>query len=170
ERRRLVRADRHGHAGAGELRERRLDVGQHLRLRAADLVVARLEGVADARRHALVLEGALQELVETVADELADPRRAQLAHAVLPPREVHGLGERGVRVDQGPVEIEDHRAITKRGSDAHDRERQILSRIAAASSALMRRSLPSSTFGQAWELLKPSTSTTSSPPKNCRSS
>src|SRR4029079_18674183 len=159
--RRLVRADGHQHAGVVQLRERRLDVRQHLRLLATDLVVAALESLGHAGRHVLGVERALEQLLQPVADATADALAVELGQAVLPARVGHGLVQRVVGIDERSIEIEKHSAVTEGGGHGHDRERQILSRIAAASSPSIRRSLTSSTFGQASDDLNPSTSTIS---------
>ena len=106
ERRRLVRADGHGHPEAVQRLQRRLHVGQDRRFLAADLVVSRFEGILHAARNGIGVEGAAKKRVQSVADEIADARRAQLVQAMLATGEVDGLGQGGVRIDERSVEIE----------------------------------------------------------------
>src|SRR5437867_5070393 len=114
ERGRLVRADRHRHAGAIERRQRGFDIGEDARLLAADLVVARLEGLGRAGRRGVGVERAAQQAFETFTNKFTNRFSRKACEAVFSSSEVDGVGKRGVRVDKRAVEVEQDCAITKR--------------------------------------------------------
>src|SRR5205085_6784476 len=98
---------------------------------AADVCVAPLERVAHGCWNGLAIERALQQPLESFADEIANAGRAQLMQPMLPPRVIHRLGQRRIRIDERAVQIEQHGAISEGGSH----ERRILSTFASTDSA-----------------------------------
>ncbi len=113
ERRRLVRADGHRDAEALEIRQSIFDIVEYARLLATDGVVPRLERLGRAVRNNVGVKRAAKQAFESLADELANCLGGQSSETVFAAREVHGIGERRVRVDQRSVEVEENRAITK---------------------------------------------------------
>src|ERR671936_385552 len=65
---RLVRAHGHLHAEMRQRRERRFDIGEHARLRTANLIVATLECIG-RRSGDIAVERALQQPLESFTDE-----------------------------------------------------------------------------------------------------
>src|SRR5207248_6597779 len=84
-------------------------------LLAADRVVTRFECFRCAIRHDIRVECAAEQAFESLSDELANCLGSQTCESKLCAREIHGVSQRGVRVDQRPIQIEKYGAITQLG-------------------------------------------------------
>ena len=114
----LTEAAMNGEIPLEEVYRRRLEAIRPARADLEALAARYRESLIDGAAETIT---ALQQRVQTVADEVADPRGAQLVQAVRAPRVVHRFSQRGIRVDERAVQIEKHCAIAER------HRRQILS-------------------------------------------